>query len=95
MIIERIKFYADTEFKKNVYHCYNGYGVFNFPSFFERFWLKGYIIRAAWIEVIDKESKKVLSSIKCNNLNHYEAEFFVSLNKGKTANYSEVSKSLR
>jgi hypothetical protein len=69
MIIERIKFYADTPSGDlNKYHCYNNVSILKLEEVLIRFMSKGYNIRAAWYEKIDDESGEIVENCRINDL---------------------------
>ena len=59
MVKQRIKFYADTKIEKNKYFCYEINE--NEIDVLERFFDRGWHIRAAWYEEIDENGKPLVN----------------------------------
>lgn len=69
MIIERLKFYADTPSgTPNKLHCYNNVSILKLEVTLIRFMQKGYNIRAAWYEKIDQESGEIIENTRISDL---------------------------
>lgn len=95
MIIERIKFYADTPGGKNKYFCFNNVSILTVPACFEKYWKMGFRIKAAWIEAIDNTNKEVLHNTRIHNILAYETEYLICTHKKTSPNYAKVHESLR
>ena len=69
MIIERLRFYADTPTKKNKPFCWTC-SILDIEEKLIEYMLKGLTIRAAWYEKIIKETGEVLENTRINGLQH-------------------------
>lgn len=67
MIIERLKFYADTLTEKNKPFCW-ACSILDLEEKLIEFMLKGWYIRSAWYEKKNKETGEVLENTRINNL---------------------------
>jgi hypothetical protein len=94
MIIERIKFYADTPVSKNVYFCFGNVSILDIPQYFEKWWSMGWRIRSAWTETIETTTGEVKRNLRIKNLSNYESEFFISKSKKGTPDYTKVLESI-
>jgi hypothetical protein len=79
MIIERIKFYADTPRKeKNKLFCFKC-SLLNLEDCLMRFILRGFEIKAAWYEKIECTSGLIIENSRINNLQiYYDKSFSIS-----------------
>lgn len=60
---ERLKFYADTGREKNKLFCWKlPNGILSITEALNRFFAKGWHIRAAWYEKIDINTDKVIEN---------------------------------
>jgi len=55
MIIERLKFYADTETEKNKYFCWKINSIMDLETRL-KYWMKKMYLRSAWYECIDTDT---------------------------------------
>jgi len=67
MIIERLKFYANTPSEKNKRFCWEC-SILDIEEKLIEFMLKGWAIRAAWYEKLNKETGEVLENTRINDL---------------------------
>ena len=69
MIIERLKFYADTpRGEKNKFFCWQIASIFNLEEKLIEFIQKGFEIRSAWYEKINDETGEILENSRINDL---------------------------
>jgi len=67
MIVERIKFYADTpQGEKNKFFCFNLRTVMDIEAAIIRFLHKGFYFRSCWYEKINKSTGEVLENTRVN-----------------------------
>jgi len=60
MIIERLKFYADTPREKNKFFCWDNVSLLTFEDkLIEFMFEKDFTIRAAWHETINKDTGEI------------------------------------
>jgi len=65
LLIERLKFYADTPMKKNKLFCWELTSILTLKEALWRFFDKPeYYIRAAWYEKINKTTGEVVENTK-------------------------------
>jgi hypothetical protein len=64
LILERLKFYADTPVKSNKYFCWKLSSILTLKDALWRFFGKGWNIRAAWYEKINLSTGEVIENIK-------------------------------
>lgn len=72
---ERLKFYADTPRKKNAYFCWELTSILALKEVLWRFFEKGWKIKAAWYEKINKETGEIVDNSRIN-LQQELDEFF-------------------
>ncbi len=71
MIVERIKFYADTpRGEKNKLFCFNC-DILNLKDCLLRFILKGFNVRSAWYEKIDQDTGEIIENSRINDIQGY------------------------
>jgi len=64
---ERIKFYADTDREKNKLYTWDlPNGILSIRDTSNRFFSKGWLIRAAWYEKIDLSTGKAVENRRLN-----------------------------
>ncbi|NCA74867.1 MAG: hypothetical protein EOM90_00895 [Alphaproteobacteria bacterium] len=59
MILERLKFYADTPKAKNQYFCWKLTSLMSLQDALWRFFDKGWSIRSAWYEKVNTETAEM------------------------------------
>ena len=60
MIIEKLKFYADTGLERNQFFCWN-VSILNLQDALFRFFAKGWVIRAAWYHSFNTDTDRVVN----------------------------------
>jgi len=67
MIVERIKFYADTpQGQKNKFFCFTLRTIMDIEAAIFRFLRKGFYFRSCWYERINKETGEVIENTRVN-----------------------------
>ena len=66
LIEERLKFYADTPMEKNKPFCWTLSSILSLQEALWRFWDKGWNLRAAWYEKINRTTGEVIENKKLN-----------------------------
>ena len=69
IIIERLKFYADTDKEKNKYFCFKISSILDLENRL-LYWMKKVYIRSAWYECI--EDGEVVSNDRIDIVNFYD-----------------------
>ncbi len=90
MLLERVKFYADTPVAKNVYFCFGNVSILDMPQYFERWWSLDWRIRSAWTEVIETTTGKKVNNLRIKKIELYELEYRISKSKGTSPDYEKV-----
>ena len=81
---ERLKFYADTPMEKNKYFCWELSSILSLKDALWRFFDKGWNMRAAYYEKINKTTGEVIENKKLNIAPLLEAYCDEKLNKNRS-----------